>query len=287
VLFDSLMAALDVRAVAPAATPETAKPARRRSRALLVLLAEDSVPNQKVARGFLERWGHRVTVVDNGRQAVALLTEAAHDSRPIFDLVLMDVQMPEMDGLEATRVLRERGVRLPIVAMTANALKGDRERCLEAGMDDYVAKPLVPDVLFDTIERWASHGPARPSIADAPARSLADGFDAAALIQRFEGDHELAVTVVQAFLEEAEAIVRTITTAMARADLDSVRSAAHRLKGSVGHVSADAHDLAARLEALAREGNLAQAASIAAALTEALDRLAPKLREFVRTTPSS
>jgi HPt (histidine-containing phosphotransfer) domain-containing protein len=93
--------------------------------------------------------------------------------------------------------------------------------------------------------------------------------------------------VVQAFLEEAEAIVRTITTAMARADLDSVRSAAHRLKGSVGHVSADAHDLAARLEALAREGNLAQAASIAAALTEALDRLAPKLREFVRTTPWS
>ena len=116
---------------------------------LKILLAEDSLVNQKLAVGLLEKHGHRVTVVDNGRQAVTAVE--ADD----FDLVLMDVQMPDMDGFEATALIRAKqrdtGRHTPIVAMTAHAMKGDRERCLEAGMDDYVAKPIRTDQFFTTI----------------------------------------------------------------------------------------------------------------------------------------
>ena len=118
-------------------------------RPLHVLLAEDSLVNQKLAVGLLEKYGHRVEVVNNGREAVNAI-----DSRQ-FDLVLMDVQMPEMDGFEATAIIRAKqrgtGRHIPIVAMTAHAMKGDRERCLESGMDDYVAKPIRADLFFATI----------------------------------------------------------------------------------------------------------------------------------------
>ncbi|MBM4440043.1 MAG: GAF domain-containing protein [Candidatus Rokubacteria bacterium] len=142
------------RAAAPVASEAVADPsrpaARTTARPRRVLLAEDSVPNQKVARGFLERWGHTVEVAGNGRAALAALERAA------FDLVLMDVHMPEMDGFEATAAIRARegaGARIPIIAMTADAMQGDRERCLAAGMDGYVTKPVVPTDLFDAIER--------------------------------------------------------------------------------------------------------------------------------------
>jgi CheY-like chemotaxis protein len=117
---------------------------------LHVLLAEDSLVNQRLAVALLERQGHSVTVVGNGKEALSA-TEQQN-----FDLVLMDVQMPEMDGLEATAEIRSRerqtGAHVPIIAMTAHALKGDRELCLAAGMDDYVAKPIRADELFETID---------------------------------------------------------------------------------------------------------------------------------------
>jgi CheY-like chemotaxis protein len=124
---------------------------------LNVLLAEDNVVNQRLAMRTLEKRGHQVVVVTNGRDAVAALDGGE------FDLVLMDVQMPEMDGLDATRTIRAReaaagGVRIPIIAMTAHAMKGDRERCLLAGMDDYVSKPVQPAELFETIERLLPAG---------------------------------------------------------------------------------------------------------------------------------
>jgi CheY-like chemotaxis protein len=114
------------------------------------LLAEDNLINQKVATRLLEKQGHKVTVANNGREVLEAL------GRDKFDLILMDVQMPLMDGFEATGAIRqeekETGSHIPIVAMTAHAMKGDRERCLEVGMDDYVSKPLKPDDLFKTIE---------------------------------------------------------------------------------------------------------------------------------------
>jgi CheY-like chemotaxis protein len=115
-----------------------------------VLLAEDSLVNQKLAVGLLQKHGHHVDVVADGRAAVEAVTAGS------YDLVLMDVQMPDMDGLEATRAIREReraeGGHLPIVAMTAHAMKGDRERCLEAGMDDYVSKPIHAHDVLRTIQ---------------------------------------------------------------------------------------------------------------------------------------
>jgi two-component system sensor histidine kinase/response regulator len=128
--------------------PETAA-----SRPLRLLLVEDGLINQRVAVGLLERRGHAVTVAGNGIEALRQL-DARADA---FDVVLMDIQMPEMDGFEATTAIREKergsAVHIPIVAMTAHAMKGDRERCLEAGMDDYVSKPLIPEVLYETVER--------------------------------------------------------------------------------------------------------------------------------------
>jgi CheY-like chemotaxis protein len=135
-LFDAIVAALG--AVAPDEEPEA--DVARRLRGLNILLAEDSLVNQKLAIALLERQGHTITVVGNGREALAVVQAQK------FDLVLMDVQMPELDGLQAAAAIRRHershGGHVPIIAMTAHALRGDRERCIEAGMDDYVSKPI-------------------------------------------------------------------------------------------------------------------------------------------------
>jgi len=126
-----------------------AGPVARTSSSLNVLLAEDNRVNQRVAVAMLERDGHRVTVVDNGKAAVDA------SARTAFDVILMDVQMPDMSGFEATSAIRAReastGARVPIVAMTAHALQGDRERCLAAGMNGYITKPLLPDAMREAL----------------------------------------------------------------------------------------------------------------------------------------
>lgn len=130
----------------PEAVPEAA--------VLNILLAEDGMVNQRVAMGFLKRKGHKVVIAEDGRKAVRAWEKGS------FDLILMDVQMPEMDGIEATELIRQKeqasNTHIPIIAMTANAMKGDRQRCLDAGMDDYVSKPIQPDLLFEAIQKWTS-----------------------------------------------------------------------------------------------------------------------------------
>jgi CheY-like chemotaxis protein len=138
-LFDAIVTSLGVvEEVKPAASDSSPTPAEMRP--LRILLAEDSATNQRLAVGILSKWGHCVVVANNGREAVAAVEKES------FDLVLMDVQMPEMDGYQATAIIREleagKNSRIPIVAMTAHAMKGDREECLAAGMDGYVAKPI-------------------------------------------------------------------------------------------------------------------------------------------------
>jgi CheY-like chemotaxis protein len=136
----------------PSGTAAGASPGQEQPRDLSILLAEDNLVNQKLATILLEKRGHRVTLAHNGREALAEL------ERQAFDVVLMDVEMPEMDGVEATSRIRKRereqGSRVPVVALTAHALKGDRERFLAAGMDDYLTKPLDPAKLFHTVEAW-------------------------------------------------------------------------------------------------------------------------------------
>jgi CheY-like chemotaxis protein len=156
-LLDAVMIALGRAVQVPEAEP-SASSASEQGRRLRILLAEDNPVNQKLAVGILTKRGHLVRVAQNGREAVEACEAGS------FDLVLMDVHMPEMGGFEATGMIRQRerihGGHLPIVALTARAMTGDRDRCLEAGMDDYLAKPVKFADLAETIKRWL---PARPS----------------------------------------------------------------------------------------------------------------------------
>ena len=149
-LFDTLLALLCGDDATTVVLPETVAAPEYRVTGLRILLAEDSPFNQKLALGVLGKRGHAVTVANNGREAVLLA--AAHD----FDLIFMDIQMPEMDGLDATRNIRARehetGRRVPVIAMTAQAMKGMRERCLSVGMDDYLVKPVRAREIYDKIE---------------------------------------------------------------------------------------------------------------------------------------
>ena len=150
-LFDAILTVLDIQGAEPGTKGLVTKHSIRESKTQRrILLAEDNVVNQRLAVKLLTKRGHHVTVAENGKEAVAAFIKEP------FDLILMDVQMPEMDGFEATAVIREReketGGRIPIIAMTAHAMKGDRERCLEAGMDEYVSKPIRPQAVVDAIE---------------------------------------------------------------------------------------------------------------------------------------
>jgi signal transduction histidine kinase/CheY-like chemotaxis protein len=195
-----------------------------------VLLAEDNVVNQRVAVGLLTRRGHTVTVANNGRETLAALE---HDT---FDLVLMDVQMPEMGGLEATAEIRQReqktGGHLRIVAMTAHVMTGDRERCLAAGMDGYLSKPIDRQMLFAVVEQGES-GTAAPAQAPAVA-----SLDRAAMMRRLGGDLELLADVTNLFLEDCPVRVAAIKAAIDARDADGLRMAAHALKGVAANLSA-------------------------------------------------
>ena len=194
-----------------------------------ILLAEDSVINQKLAIGLLEKWGHRVTVANDGREAVDL------SERGGFDLILMDVQMPELDGLDATRLIRRRetttGEHLPIVAMTAHAMKGDRELCLEAGMDDYLMKPIRAEQLFHALENINRSTTTNPMNNNEPTASDHVNWDLAH--RAVNHDEELLHQVVEAFLEEGPQLVETMRKSIAAAEWKQFQRAAHTLKSGL------------------------------------------------------
>jgi CheY-like chemotaxis protein len=255
----------------PLAAPAAAPPAGS-GRRLRVLLAEDNLVNQRLAVRLLEKAGHTAVVVGNGKEALAAL------ERQPFDLVLMDWEMPEMGGLEATAAIRERekkvGEHVPIIAMTAHALKGDRERCLAAGMDGYVPKPIQAQELRQVIA--AVVPPEAPSAAAAPA--AAPVLDASATLERVGGDRELLAELYHLFTEQCPVWLAEIRDAISRADADRLRRAAHTLKGAVGNFGAQAaHEAAQRLETMGRDGDLADAAATCAELERQLQRLMPAL----------
>jgi CheY-like chemotaxis protein len=237
-------------------------------RRLTILLAEDNAVNQRVALRFIEKWGHDVVIVANGKEALDAVKE-----RP-FDLVLMDVQMPEMGGFEATRAIRARekhtGGHLPIVAMTAHAMKGDRERCLEAGMDAYVSKPVQAEELAQVIGEV---------VADSAKRAfLPDGANAAidmpALMARLRGDTALLKELAELFLAEQVKIQASIDDAVAKRDAAALQYAAHALKGAVGNFMAkDAFQAAQQLEELGRSGDLGEVDQVRAKVDETVQKL--------------
>jgi CheY-like chemotaxis protein len=211
-------------------------PAMRRS--LRVLLAEDNLVNQRVAEGMLTTRGHRVTVANNGRQALAAIDQSA------FDLVLMDVQMPEMDGFEASVAIRVRerltGGHIRIVAMTARAMHGDREQCLLAGMDGYLSKPIDRDLLLAVVEQEAAGDPAprRPATRRKVDRGREASVDRDELMERLGDDRALFDDVINIFLDDCPRRLAAIKTAVDQADAAQIEETAHVLKGAAGNLSA-------------------------------------------------
>jgi CheY-like chemotaxis protein/HPt (histidine-containing phosphotransfer) domain-containing protein len=239
-----------------------------------ILLAEDNVVNQRVALGLLERRGHRVTVANNGAEALQAM------ERGRFDLVLMDVQMPVMGGFEATAEIRrreqDRGGHIRIVAMTAHAMSGDRERCLEAGMDGYVPKPIDPAALFHAVED------ADTDVAAARPQAAATVCDREGLLARVGGDPELFVEVVQLFLADCPARVAAIRAAVDAGDAERIRVTSHALKGSAGNLSAGALVSTARtLERIGAEGRVAAAPAALRQLTAQAAIAMDTLRQWV------
>jgi two-component system sensor histidine kinase/response regulator len=240
-----------------------------------VLLVEDNLTNQRVAVGLLTRRGHRVTVANNGREALTAL-----DAPGGFDVVLMDVQMPEMDGLEATRHIREReqgtDEHLRIIAMTAHAMKGDRERFLASGMDAYLTKPVDPPALFDLIESVSRQR--QPGARDAAA-SLS--FDVEEMRQRLGDDDELIADVIHMFIEDCPGTVKAIAAALDVADAARVRALAHALKGSASTLSAHGvADAAHALESLGASDDVVAARAHLPSLVAEVDRLIGMLQEL-------
>jgi two-component system sensor histidine kinase/response regulator len=253
------------------------KPSRHVKRPLRVLLAEDNPVNQELVVQLLTRRGHTVIVAENGRQAIASL------ERHPFDLVLMDVQMPEMGGLDATQAIREKekstGGHIPIFAMTAHAMQGDRERCLAAGMDGYLAKPIEPKAFVDTIE--AASTPARTVVESGDGTKARDAFDESALLGRFSGNRRLFRTLVETFSKDCPRMMARIRSALGSRDAKTLADAAHGLKGSVGNFGPSAAlDTARKIESIARQGTLEGAWEIYATLEDDIARLLPALHEI-------
>ena len=243
---------------------------------LNVLLAEDNVVNQKLAIRLLQKRGHVVTVVGNGKDALTALDTAR------FDLVLMDVQMPEMDGLEATRELRRLeqagGTRTPVIAMTALAMKGDRERCLEAGMDAYLSKPIRPEELDDLLDLYTA---ARGSDTSASSGEENDSVDEQELLERVDGDRAFIGELAEVFRGDYPQQIRVAREAIATSDAERLRRSSHALKGALSNLAAgQASGLARSLEAMGSAGKLTDATGALDDLESELKRVDRKLREI-------
>jgi two-component system sensor histidine kinase/response regulator len=210
----------------------------------------------------------------NGEEAVRLL------ERDYFDLVLMDLQMPVMDGLQATAQIRERektnGRHVPIIAMTAHAMKGDHEHCLRNGMDAYLTKPLNREKLFEIISRYSINSQSKEStrtMIRAPERN-SPAIDRAAFLERIGGDQELALELIDLYVRDSEEMVSAVSAAVKDRNLQSLERAAHKLKGALGTLGAKAAaDSAWTLETMARNGDVT-------ALDDAYARLASDIAVF-------
>jgi CheY-like chemotaxis protein len=252
-----------------------------------VLLAEDNPMNQKLAVRLLERQGHTVVVASNGREAVDCLFGDRCDGP--FDVVLMDVQMPEMDGLEAAEEIRKgeagTGRHVPIIAMTAHAMKGDEDRCLAAGMDAYVAKPVKPEALFKILGQLVSTAPVEPATAVEAGRllGLLNWTEALAHVH---GDVDLLRELAAIFVDEWPRWRADLHAQMANGDAGLVQRAAHTVKGSLATFAAGtAYAAAWELETRAASGTLTDGPAALGRLEHTLAELLPPLAAFARGGP--
>jgi PAS domain S-box-containing protein len=249
-------------------------------RPLRLLLAEDGRVNQLVATKLLQDRGHVVSLASNGREVLELLEDQE------FDAILMDIQMPIMNGFEATAIIRERErdtiYHVPIIAMTANAMQGDRERCLAAGMDDYVSKPVRSAELFRAVEECAADAGGPPAPDPPPATEPQQGlvFDEAHF-RRSIGDQALMSQLIAIFPEDSEAFLRQADAAIAARDVSALYAAAHSLKGMIGNYSAPRAGEAIRSTCeLAHDGRLEEAIAACHHAHSEVRRLALELQKF-------
>jgi signal transduction histidine kinase/DNA-binding response OmpR family regulator len=258
---------------------------------LHILLAEDNVVNQKLATALLEKAGHRVSLALTGVEAVTRWSDGD------IDLILMDVQMPELDGLEATRQIRQReqttGSHVPVVAMTARAMSGDRERCLRAGMDDYLSKPVRHQELLAVLSRYNPKG-----VADRPehrpeqnhAREItadqvmaSEVLNKSELLSRVEGDEQLLRELIEVFLVDSGSLLQQVAEAVTRQDAADLERAAHKLKSTVSIFGNQAAmQTALVLEMMGRDRDLRNAREVLMQLkkqVEALEKALGRLRQ--------
>jgi PAS domain S-box-containing protein len=281
-LLDAILSALGVIAVEERLIKASVPiPQKTRGRPLNILLAEDNPVNQKLAIRLLEKAGHRVTLAGTGREALAALENSGSIG---FDVALMDIQMPEMDGMEASAEIRNRekksGKRLPILAMTANAMRGDRERYLAGGMDGYISKPIHPDGLFAEIERCLAIAGDTKNMTENSHEPM-EQIDRVSLLERVEGDQELLTEMIHLFREDAPNLLRTMRGALQRGDMALLEQSAHSIKGAVSNLSAKAAAAAAlHLENNARNKDAKSAQESLGELERAVNHLLPALAEL-------
>jgi CheY-like chemotaxis protein len=246
-----------------------------------ILVAEDNPVNQRLAVALLAKRGHRTMVVETGQQALEAL------AREPFDAVLMDLQMPGMGGLEATGIIRfnerQHGGHIRIIAMTAHAMPGDREKCLAAGMDEYLTKPIDARKLYALIDAEAT---ARPAASSEVAAASSEAFDRAEVLRRLEGDEQLLREVVELFIQDSAGLIDRLRSAVQANDAAEVRAAAHRLKGAASNLAATPVTEAARaLELIGEQGTVSEAMPAWQRLKHEADRLVVALRA-VQTEPA-
>jgi CheY-like chemotaxis protein/HPt (histidine-containing phosphotransfer) domain-containing protein len=250
-----------------------------------ILLAEDNIVNQQVALGILKKQGFRADAVANGLEVITSL-----ETIP-YDLVLMDVQMPEMDGYEATRFIREPNScvanhAIPIIAMTANAMQGDREKCLKAGMNDYVTKPISPEALVVALDKWLPHdnerlatpAPLQPACANVNTFV----FDYEGLMKRLMDDTELARKVTDIFFEEMPKQISELGQAVLEGDCKKTEHCAHTIKGAAGNIGIDVFgNIAATIESAGRAADLSAAPRLIPELEKQYELAVQEIRKRI------
>ena len=277
-LLEACQAALRERPAG--AETSSGSPSPRAARTAVVLLVEDNVINQRVVEQILKRRGHEVRIAHNGRQAVDVL------ERWTPDMVFMDVQMPEMNGIDATRAIRAReqarGGHVPIIALTAHAMAADRELCLRAGMDDYLTKPVSPVALAQTVERIVEQRTSDGKAQSSPGSGSSDAvLDPAGALERVDGDRELLGEIIALFQEDVGPLVKELEAAVKARDAEGIMRAAHRLKGSVATFAAKPATAAAfRLETMGRDGDIGNVDAAFSDLQAELARLHPALESL-------
>jgi CheY-like chemotaxis protein/HPt (histidine-containing phosphotransfer) domain-containing protein len=301
-LFDAILAILGRREDDVEGLITRHKLSEKRKAGARILLAEDNPVNQKLAVITLQKADYQVDAVETGLQAL----EKVKTNR--YGLVLMDVQMPEMDGFEATRRIREWELKnnqhIPIIAMTAHAMAGDRERCIDSGMDDYVSKPLEPSVLFSAIDRWLVRGDTEkeanssisednPTIQGAEKIEARSTFvvdpsietvpaDLEAALYRFNGDREFMKEMCRDFREHLPLRLEELKLELRDGNVNALSRTAHNLKGMSMNFNADVlSQLALELETCGRQDDLTAAPALVARIENEINRLREYLAQLL------